>query len=119
TPYQPEISQGRLECLLHFQLMVTDLTGMEISNASLLDEATAAAEAMAMAKRVSGNKNSNTFFVDENCFPQTIDVVKTRAKGLAIELIVGAPEDAAKYDVFGSIFQYPAVNGAVKDFSAL
>ena len=80
TPYQPEISQGRLECLLNFQQMVLDLTAMELANASLLDEATAAAEAMSLAKRVSKNRSANKFFVDANCFPQTIDVIKTRAE---------------------------------------
>ena len=79
TPYQPEISQGRLECLLNYQQMILDLTAMDLANASLLDEATAAAEAMALAKRVSGNRKANKFFVDKYSFPQTIDVIKTRA----------------------------------------
>ncbi len=117
TPYQPEIAQGRLEALLNFQTMVSDLTGLEIANASLLDEATAAAEAMTMAKRASKSK-SNAFFVDENCHPQTIDVIKTRAEPLGIEIIVANPEtemDPAL--VFGAIFQYPGTYGRVRDFT--
>ena len=89
TPYQPEISQGRLECLLNFQQMVIDLTAMDIANASLLDEATAAAEAMALAKRVSKNRKSNKFFVHSQCFPQTIDVLRTRAECFGFELVIG------------------------------
>ncbi len=118
TPYQPEISQGRLEALLNFQTMVSDLTGLPIANASLLDEATAAAEAMTMAKRGSRSK-ANAFFVDENCHPQTIEVIKTRAEPLGIEVIVASPEtemDGAT--VFGAIFQYPGTYGRVRDFSA-
>ena len=117
TPYQPEISQGRLEALLNFQTMVSDLTGLPIANASLLDEATAAAEAMTMAKRGSKSK-TNAFFVDENCHPQTIEVIKTRAEPLGIEVIVDSPEiemDGSK--VFGAIFQYPGTYGRVRDFS--
>ncbi len=117
TPYQPEIAQGRMEALLNFQTMVSDLTGLEIANASLLDEATAAAEAMMMAKRASKSKAS-AFFVDENCHPQTIDVIKTRAEPLGIEIIVDSPEtemDGSK--VFGAIFQYPGTYGRVRDFS--
>ncbi len=117
TPYQAEISQGRLECLLNFQQMVLDLTSMELANASLLDEATAAAEAMALAKRVSKNKQSKLFFVDENCFPQTIDVLKTRARCFDYELHIGAIEQLADLDVFGAIFQYPDSTGDVRDFS--
>ena len=118
TPYQPEISQGRLEALLNFQTMVSDLTGLPIANASLLDEATAAAEAMTMAKRGSKSK-ANAFFVDENCHPQTIEVIKTRAEPLGIEVIIDNPEgklDATR--VFGAIFQYPGTYGRVRDFSA-
>ena len=89
TPYQPEISQGRLECLLNFQQMVIDLTAMDIANASLLDEATAAAEAMALAKRVSKNSRSNKFFIHCQCLPQTIDVLRTRAECFGIELVLG------------------------------
>ncbi|MDC1215837.1 glycine dehydrogenase (aminomethyl-transferring), partial [Octadecabacter sp.] len=92
TPYQPEISQGRLEALLNFQTMVSDLTGLEIANASLLDEATACAEAMTMAQRVSKSKVRG-FFIDENCHPQNIAVMKTRAAPLGIEIIVGNPDD--------------------------
>ena len=92
TPYQPEISQGRLEALLNFQTMVADLTGLEIANASLLDEATACAEAMTMAQRIAKSK-ATAFFVDENCHPQNIEVMKTRAAPLGIECIVGAPEE--------------------------
>ena len=117
TPYQPEISQGRLEALLNFQTMVSDLTGLEVANASLLDEATAAAEAMTMAQRVSKSK-ARGFFVDENCHPQNIAVMKTRAAPLGIEVIVGAPEALDPEAVFGAIFQYPGTHGALRDFSA-
>ncbi len=117
TPYQPEISQGRLEALLNFQTMVSDLTGLEIANASLLDEATAAAEAMAMAKRGAKSK-SNVFFVDEICHPQNIEVIKTRAEPMGIEVLVGNPEtDLDPSAVFGAIFQYPGTYGRVRDFS--
>ena len=117
TPYQAEISQGRLEALINFQQMVIDLTGMEISNASLLDEATAAAEAMAMARRVS-KVESNAFFVDAGCFPQTIAVLKTRAAGFGFELIFGRPEEAGQHKVFGALLQYPNAQGVVEDISA-
>ncbi len=117
TPYQPEISQGRLEALLNFQTMICDLTGLEVANASLLDEATAAAEAMVMAQRVAKSK-STRFFVDENCHPQNIAVMKTRAAPLGIEIIVGAPDDLNAEDVFGAIFQYPGTYGHIRDFSA-
>ena len=116
TPYQPEISQGRLEALLNFQTMVCDLTGLEIANASLLDEATAAAEAMTMAQRVAKSK-AKAFFVDENCHPQNIAVMKTRAAPLGIEVIVGAPEDLDPSAVYGAIFQYPGTNGHIRDFT--
>ena len=116
TPYQPEISQGRLEALLNFQTMVSDLTGLEIANASLLDEATAAAEAMTMARRAAKSKVTK-FFVDENCHPQTIDVIKTRAEPIDIEIVVGAPDDLIADEVFGAIFQYPGTHGHVRDFS--
>ena len=106
TPYQAEIAQGRLEALLNYQQMVIDLTGMEIANASLLDEATAAAEAMTMARR-SSKSQGNAFFVDEDAFPQTIDVIRTRAAYFGFELIVGQPEDAADHDVFGALLQTP------------
>ena len=116
TPYQAEIAQGRLESLLNWQTMVMDLTGLELANASLLDEATAAAEAMAMARRVSKSK-SNAFFVDSACFPQTVDVVKTRAHFFGFELVFGAAEDAAGADVFGALLQYPGKDGAVRDLT--
>ena len=116
TPYQPEISQGRLEALMIFQQMIMDLTGMEIANASLLDEATAAAEAMAMSWRLSKNKSS-TYFIDQFAHPQTISVMQTRASSLGIELIIGDPSlDLANHDVFGALFQYPGTTGAIIDF---
>ena len=118
TPYQAEIAQGRLEALLNYQQMVIDLTGMELANASLLDEATAAAEAMTMARR-SSKSQSNAFFVDEDAFPQTIDVVRTRAAYFGFELIVGAGETAADHDVFGALLQTPNAKGQIKDFSAV
>ena len=117
TPYQPEISQGRLEALLNFQTMVADLTGLEISNASLLDEATACAEAMTMAQRISKSKVT-AFFVDENCHPQNIAVMKTRAKPLGIEVIVGSPDNMDAATVFGGIFQFPGTTGHLRDFTA-
>ncbi|WP_273524451.1 aminomethyl-transferring glycine dehydrogenase [Rhodosalinus sediminis] len=116
TPYQPEIAQGRLEALLNFQTMVSDLTGLEVANASLLDEATACAEAMAMAERVAKSK-SKAFFVDENCHPQNIAVVRTRAEPLGIEVIVGAPEELQAERVFGALFQYPGTHGEIRDFT--
>ena len=116
TPYQPEIAQGRLEALLNYQTMVADLTGLEIANASLLDEATAAAEAMTMAERVAKSK-ARAFFVDENCHPQTIGVIQTRALPLGIEVIVGAPGDLKPETVFGAIFQYPGTWGHVRDLT--
>jgi glycine dehydrogenase len=116
TPYQPEIAQGRLEALLNYQTMVADLTGLPIANASLLDEATAAAEAMTMAER-SARSKARAFFVDQNCHPQTIAVIKTRAAPLGIEVIVGAPEALEAAKVFGAIFQYPGTFGHVRDFT--
>ncbi len=107
TPYQPEISQGRLECLLNFQQMTLDLTAMDLANASLLDEATAAAEAMALAKRVSKNRQASKFFVDQHCFPQTIDVIKTRAECFGFELVIAGIDDMPSEGLFGGIFQYP------------
>ena len=123
TPYQAEIAQGRLEALMNFQQMVVDLTGLEIANASLLDEATAAAEAMTMARRVSKSK-SNRFLVDTHCFPQTIDVVKTRAAYFGFELVPVAvdPENEAKIEsdeFFGALLQYPGDNGEVRDLTSL
>ena len=116
TPYQPEISQGRLEALLNFQTMISDLTGLEIANASLLDEATACAEAMTMAQRVAKSK-ATAFFVDENCHPQNIAVMRTRAKPLGIQVIVGDPDDLDPTAVFGAIFQYPGTHGHIRDFT--
>jgi len=119
TPYQPEISQGRLECLLNFQQMTLDLTAMDLANASLLDEATAAAEAMSLAKRVSKNRKANKFFVDQNCFPQTIDVIKTRAECFGFELIIGDIADVELPELFGAIFHYPAVTGQASDLTSI
>ncbi len=118
TPYQAEIAQGRLEALINFQQMVVDLTGMEIANASLLDEATAAAEAMTMARRVSKSK-SNCFLVDTNCFPQTIDVVRTRAGYFDFELVIADAESVKNEEFFGALLQNPGDNGEVRDLSAL
>jgi glycine dehydrogenase len=118
TPYQPEISQGRLEALLNFQTVIMDLTGMEIANASLLDEGTAAAEAMSMSYGLQKGKN-NSFWVSQNCHPQTIDVIKTRALPLGIDVIVGDDNsiDWSK-PIFGMLFQYPASDGAIYDYRA-
>lgn len=116
TPYQAEIAQGRLEALLNFQQVCIDLTGLEMAGASLLDEATAAAEAMAMSKRVSKSK-SNQFFVDERIYPQTLDVINTRAKYFGWEVVVGDFELAKSGDYFGAIFQYVGVEGDVKDLT--
>ena len=117
TPYQPEIAQGRLEALLNFQTMVADLTGLEVANASLLDEATACAEAMVMAERVAKTK-ARAFFIDENCHPQNIAVMRTRAEPLGIEVIVGAPDALDPSAVFGAIFQVPGSFGGLSDPSA-
>lgn len=124
TPYQAEIAQGRLESLLNFQTMVSDLTGMSIANASLLDESTAAAEAMSMLfntrKRDQVKNNVVKFFVSEECFPQTIDVVKTRAKGFGIELMIGSHEKFTPTDeFFGALVQYPASNGEIHSYGEL
>ncbi len=116
TPYQAEIAQGRLEALLTFQQMVADLTGLELANASLLDEATAAAEAMTMARRVSKSK-SNRFFVDADCFPQTIDVVKTRAAYFGFELVIKPAAQATGEECFGALLQYPNDRGEVADLT--
>lgn len=118
TPYQSEISQGRLESLLNFQTMVCDLTGMEIANASLLDEATACAEAMTLSHRIKGKHNRNKFLVSENCHPQNIALVQTRAEPLGIEVAV-SPVDKFELteNVFGILLQYPDTNGTVSDFS--
>ncbi|MEY4592236.1 MAG: hypothetical protein RIR18_1131, partial [Pseudomonadota bacterium] len=118
TPYQAEIAQGRLEALLNYQQMVVDLTGLDLANASLLDEATAAAEAMTMARRVSKSA-SNRFFVDVHAFPQTIDVIKTRASYFGFELVFGTVEQVAKEDVFGALLQYPNDQGTVTDLTSI
>jgi len=118
TPYQAEISQGRLEVLLHFQQMVMDLTGFDLANASLLDEATAGAEAMAMAKRIS-RCDRNTFFVEHGVLPQTLAVIQTRARYFGFDVVVGSAADADKGDYFGALFQYPAANGALQDYSSI
>ncbi|WP_441230177.1 aminomethyl-transferring glycine dehydrogenase [Tardiphaga sp. 215_C5_N2_1] len=116
TPYQPEISQGRLEALFNFQTMICDLTGLDVANASLLDEATAAAEAMALAERAS-NVQTKTFFVDHEVHPQTLAVLRTRAEPLGWKLQIGNPlTDLDKADVFGAILQYPGTTGIVRDF---
>ena len=117
TPYQPEISQGRLEALLNFQTMVCDLTALDVANASLLDEATAAAEAMALCQRAARSK-ATAFFVDHHAHPQTIDVVRTRAEPLGWTVIVGDPfADLDPASVFGALFQYPGSYGHVPDFA--
>ncbi|MFA5632255.1 MAG: aminomethyl-transferring glycine dehydrogenase [Porticoccaceae bacterium] len=116
TPYQPEISQGRLEGLLNFQQMICDLTGMEMANASMLDEGTAAAEAMAMAKRAQRKNSSNLFFVDEDCHPQTLAVVRTRARFYGFEIVTGNPaRDLPGLDVFAALLQYPGSEGRIGD----
>ena len=117
TPYQPEISQGRLESLLNFQTLISDLTGLPIANASLLDEGTAAAEAMTFCKRLSKNKAANAFFASQHCHPQTLDVLRTRAEPLGIEVVVGDEatiDDASAF--FGALLQYPASNGDIFDY---
>jgi len=119
TPYQPEISQGRLESLLAYQQMVLDLSGMELANASLLDEATAAAEAMALAKRVSKARGTDAFFVDQRCLPQTIDVIRTRAECFGFTLLVGPAQEAASHNVFGAILQYPDCDGHVENLEPI
>jgi glycine dehydrogenase len=120
TPYQPEISQGRLEALLTFQQMILDLTGMELANASMLDEGTAAAEAMTLLHRVNKKNRSHTFLVADDCHPQTIAVVKTRAHMLDIEVVVGKPEDlVGETEAFGLLLQYPGTYGHLDDISPL
>jgi glycine dehydrogenase len=118
TPYQPEISQGRLEALLNFQQMIGDLTGLEIANASLLDEATAAAEAMTLLQR-AGKAKSNVFYVADDVLPQTIEVVRTRAEPIGIEVRVGPAQEAAGANAFGVLLQYPGAGGDVRDYRAL
>jgi len=118
TPYQPEIAQGRLEALLNFQQLTIDLTGLDLASASLLDEATAAAEAMALAKRVAKAK-SNLFFVDVNCHPQTISVVRTRAQAFGFDLVVDELDTLGQHAVFGALLQYPDSRGEVRDLRPL
>jgi glycine dehydrogenase len=118
TPYQAEISQGRMEALINFQQMCADLTGMEIANASLLDEGTAAAEAMTLAKR-SAKSKSNVFFVSNGVHPQTVEVLKTRAEPMGIELVFGDDAQAAATDGFGVLLQYPDTFGSVRDYRAV
>src|SRR5262245_32714321 len=116
TPYQAEISQGRLEALLNFQTLIIDLTGLQVANASLLDEATAAAEAMTMSFGLKSGRNK--FFVSQTCHPQTIDVVKTRGRALDIEVILGDPANFIfTEDVFGALVQYPDTYGEIHDYS--
>ncbi len=120
TPYQPEISQGRLEALLNYQQVVMDLTGMELANASMLDEGTAAAEAMTLLQRVNKKNRSRTFIVSERCHPQTIAVVKTRAQPLEIEVVVGDPAELiGATEAFGALMQYPGTHGDVVDLQPL
>ena len=122
TPYQAEISQGRLEALVNFQTMVCDLTGMSIAGASMLDEATAAAEAMTLALRSASGAaatRSNAFFVADDVLPQTLDVLRTRAAPLAIEIVVGPADDAAAAETFAVLLQYPGVSGAVRDLKPI
>jgi glycine dehydrogenase len=115
TPYQAEISQGRLEAMLNYQQMICDLTGMELSNASLLDEATAAAEAMTMLKRINRKNRSTKFFVDHGVLPQTLDVVRTRAGHIGFEVVTGDPAEIGDEEYFGVLLQYTASNGQVND----
>ena len=117
TPYQPEIAQGRLEAILNFQQVTIDLTGLPLASASLLDEGTAAAEAMALAKRVSKNKKANLFFIADDVHPQTRDVVETRAEMFGFGIVTGPAATAAEHDVFGALLQYPSTTGEVTDIS--
>src|SRR5437762_7213398 len=119
TPYQAEVSQGRLEALLNFQQMVIDLTGLDLANASLLDEATAAAEAMAMAKRVV-KTTASTFFIDRDTHPQTIGVIETRARAFGFDLVIGDPaKDLRPAEVFGALLSYPGSSGEIRDYRSL
>jgi len=119
TPYQPEISQGRLEAVLNFQTMISDLTGLDISNSSLLDEATAAAEAMALCRRMSKSK-SQRFFVSNACHPQTIEVVRTRARPMGYEIVIGDHRaDLDGLEVFGLLLQYPGTDGEIHDYGSV
>ncbi len=118
TPYQAEVSQGRLEALLNFQQVIVDLTGLELANASLLDEATAAAEAMAMAKRLV-KTSANTFFVDRDTHPQTIGVIQTRARAFGYDIVIGDPaKDLKPEAVFAALLSYPGSSGEVRDYRA-
>ena len=120
TPYQPEISQGRLEALLTYQQMIMDLTGMELANASMLDEGTAAAEAMTLLQRVNKKNRSATFIIAEDCHPQTIAVVQTRAEALDIEVVIGNPTElVGNTEAFGMLLQYPGTYGHLEDISPL
>lgn len=119
TPYQPEIAQGRLEAILNFQQVSMDLTGLDLASASLLDEATAAAEAMALAKRVSKAKKANVFFVADDVFLHTLDVIQTRAECFGFDVVVGPAEDAVNYELFGALFQYTNSAGQIDDRTAL
>src|SRR5207248_39202 len=115
TPYQPEIAQGRLEALLNFQTMIIDLTGLPVANASLIDEGTAAAEAMSLVHAVAGS-GAKAFFVAHDCHPQTIDVVRTRAEPLGWRVVVGDPDSFDfKTPIFGALLQSPATDGRVRD----
>ncbi|MCU7555575.1 aminomethyl-transferring glycine dehydrogenase [Alteromonas sp. ASW11-19] len=115
TPYQPEIAQGRLEAILNFQQLTIDLTGLELASASLLDEGTAAAEAMSLSKRVSKNKKANLYFIADDVHPQTRDVVATRAEMFGFGIVTGPAEEAAEHDVFGALLQYPSTTGEISD----
>ncbi|HEX6449357.1 MAG TPA: glycine dehydrogenase (aminomethyl-transferring), partial [Trebonia sp.] len=118
TPYQPEISQGRLEALLNFQTMVADLTALPVANASLLDEASAAAEAMTLARRAASKKAGNVFIADADCLPQTLDVLRTRAEPLGIDLrVTTVTADTDFTGSFGVLLQYPGASGAVRDLT--
>ncbi len=119
TPYQPEISQGRLEALLNFQTMVAELTGMDLANASLLDEATAVAEAMTMLHRVSRARTGDCFLIDAECHPQTIAVVETRAEPIGLKTVVGDPASADLSDVYAVVVQYPGTTGVIPDLEAI
>ncbi|WP_077531577.1 aminomethyl-transferring glycine dehydrogenase [Vreelandella utahensis] len=119
TPYQPEISQGRMESLVNFQQMVMDLTGLDLANASLLDEATAAAEAMALCRRANRKNKSNVFFASEDLHPQTLDVLRTRADYMGIELVIAPADSIGEHQPFGAAFQYPATDGSIPDLDKL
>ena len=118
TPYQPEISQGRLEALLNFQTMVCDLTGMEMANASLLDEATAAAEAMVFCHKITKSQ-SDVIFVSNSCHPQIIDVIQTRAEPIGIRVVIGDEQENLLNQAFAVLLQYPSTNGGIQDYSQL